>query len=113
MLYGIPGARIAYLKTAVPVTAEDLRDAGGKVEDRFRFALPCLHKGYNNFEHDHCGLIGRFLGSAARAKPRQTLSGSINELPECAIRDRCQWFRNEGAAACGVCPTVSRPKNDQ
>ena len=116
LLYGIVvGSGLAYLKTAVPVTAEDLKDVGERVEDRFRFSLPCLHKGCHNFEHNHCALIGRLLDkqSAAPAILPQTLSGSVNDLPECAIRDHCQWFGTEGSAACGVCPTVSRPKHSR
>jgi hypothetical protein len=103
ILYGIVAGRtIGYLDHAVAVTAEDLESAGDRIEDRFRFARPCLRH-CKNFENG-CGLIGRL--QAARGAPDAAEKAAERE---CAIRPQCQWFLTAGGDACRICPEIRRP----
>jgi len=108
----IIGDETAYIRPAIPVTENDLAQAGGELEQRFRFSLPCLHDRCKNFAEGSCSLIKSFIAEATNdTSPLhgKTQSG-IRHLPKCAIRAKCQWIRTASAAACQVCP-VTRPPN--
>ena len=108
----IVGGRTAFLQPAVAVTDDDLSQAGERVEERFRFALPCLRSGCHNFGDGRCDLVRRFMTdrSAEAAPSAEHLSGAVDDAPDCPIRSRCEWFTTVGIQACGVCPSVHRPQ---
>jgi hypothetical protein len=100
----VVGTGLAYPSREVRVTSEFLEAAGDRPTARFRFSLPCERDACRNFQDGGCGLIARFVDEA-EAVP--TASGQVDaSLPRCAIRARCQWFRDAGRQACAVCPSV-------
>lgn len=105
LLVGIVvGTGLAYPSRELRVTSEFLRAAGERPEAQFRFSLPCEREACRNFRDGRCGLIGSFL-EEAEAAPIESWPTEA-PLPRCAIRARCQWFRDAGRRACGVCPFV-------
>ena len=90
--------RVGYLEVAQPVSGQLLKLAEPvSPSEVFRFAASCLHGGCVHFQDDACTLVRRMV---------QLLPEVTSELPSCAIRDSCRWWRQEGAAACWRCPQV-------
>jgi len=93
---------LGYVSPPLPVTEEfiELVTAGrGAAEERFRFTEPCIERGCQQWTGNGCGLIDELIVALPAA------SGA--DLPLCGIRDRCRWFHQHGASACGVCPYVA------
>jgi hypothetical protein len=93
------GFRVAYLREAVATTPELLAAAtpAGPTEV-FRAAAPCMERGCKHFDGARCQLASRVASM---------LDPVVSELPRCAIRPACRWFRQEGRAACLRCPQVA------
>lgn len=64
----------------------------------YRVAVPCAEQGCAHFEGGACQIAIRLTEQFA---PR------LAELPRCAIRPACRWWRQEGAEACTRCPEVA------
>ena len=105
---------IGYLRDRLEATPDfvDAIRAAGTADTQFRFAGPCARSGCGHWRDDdtaadagadagHCGLIGRL---------RDVVPGELlaDTLPRCTIRASCRWFAQDGAAACRVCPLVTR-----
>lgn len=65
--------------------------------DVFRFASRCRG----------CACV-HFSGSACRLAARgvAVLAEVTTDVPKCAIRPQCRWFRQEGIAICKRCPQI-------
>jgi hypothetical protein len=63
----------------------------------FRFAAPCMCAGCVHFADDKCLLAKKIV---------KLLPAVTEQLPRCAIRLQCRWWRQEGRAACLRCPQV-------
>jgi hypothetical protein len=98
----VVGPGLAYLPRPVSLPAAALREAGGRATALFRFTLPCSQGACANYGSGSCQLIGRFLEPGIGSEQLVT----EDPLPHCAIRARCQWFRDAGRDACSVCPSV-------
>lgn len=96
---GTPGERrVGYLAERVPVTDELLALAGPvKPTEVFRFAAPCAGSACGHFDGTDCRLATKLV----QLTPVVTLA-----LPACALRPDCRWWRQEGKAACMVCPSI-------
>jgi hypothetical protein len=91
--------RVGYLTEALPASAELLAAAApAKPTEVFRAAAPCLERCCRHWDGTNCQLAARIT---ARLDP------AVSELPRCAIRPRCRWFRQEGPQACVRCPLVA------
>lgn len=105
-LFGIVNAegKIDYLPEAVEIdkTFVDEAKKGRTPEARFRFAGNCAKSGCHQWDKEghNCSLVGRIVNALDR--PVQAA------LQDCAIRDRCRWFAQEGASACANCNEVMR-----
>jgi hypothetical protein len=101
--FGIVGGtatdpRVGYLETTQPVSEQLLKLAEPvTAPEVFRFAASCLHGACLHFQDNTCTLVQRVV----KLLPEVTL-----ELPDCAIRESCRWWRQEGAVACRRCPQV-------
>src|SRR5574338_384666 len=92
--------RAAYLDQTRPITAELLALAGPTdPAEVFRAAAPCAGGVCMHFDSrdQACGLARKTV---------RLVPVVVNRLPRCAIRADCQWWRQEGAAACRRCPQV-------
>ena len=74
-------------------------DLDHPAESRFRFAGACVTTGCQQWRNEQCQ-VGR---AAAIVAERLEIT---EELPRCAIRSRCRWWRQEGRAACAACAWV-------
>ena len=91
---------ITLLEHPVKVTEGTILAFGGshvRPTDVFRFAAPCEQCGCNNWSGSSCRVAERLV---------QILPASSSELPRCKLRPVCQWFAQEGGAACVRCPQV-------
>ena len=91
---------VRYLKHPVKVTDGTLAaftNAAIKATEVFRFTAPCQKIDCRNWN-----------GSACRVGQQVTkiLPVVSSQLPECRLRPVCQWFDQEGEAACLRCPQV-------
>jgi hypothetical protein len=90
--------RVAYLDQRVPVTDELLSMAAPvRPTEVFRLAAPCVESACKHFDGHDCRLGAKLV----QLTPRVTES-----LPACKLRPDCRWWRQEGKAACMVCPSV-------
>lgn len=91
--------RVAYLNQTRPVT-EDLLALAGPVAptEVFRFAAPCAGGACQHFDGTDCRLATRIV---------EGLPSAVDQLPDCAIRDSCRWWLQEGAEACFRCPLIA------
>lgn len=102
-VFGIVGGtaqepRVGYLTEPVPVTREVLALAQpARSSEVFRIAAPCAGHGCQHFDGSHCRLVQRIV---------QAMPVVVEELPPCALRPTCLWFRQEGKAACLRCPQI-------
>jgi hypothetical protein len=96
---GEPGSpRVMPTEDPIEVT-EDLLALAGPVSpsEVFRFASRCRGKACVHFSGDACQLAARGVA---------ILPEVVTELPKCAIRPQCRWFRQEGLAMCKRCPQI-------
>lgn len=90
---------VAYLEQTLPVTEELLALAGPVAPTEvFRFAAPCAGGACQHFDGTDCSLASRIV---------ERLPSAVDSLPECAIRDSCRWWRQEGTEACFRCPLIA------
>ena len=100
-LFGIVNkdGEVDYLRFPLQVTREFLLEArrGRPPEERFRFTSPCAKGKCAQWNGDKC----RVAEIIAR------LDTSRQNIPACTIRKSCQWFYQEGIAACNNCSIVA------
>jgi hypothetical protein len=103
-VFGVVGGtleapKVSYLKKAQSPTEYVERLAGKEVtpEEVFRFASACEEKACQHFDGQDCRLA---IGLVER------LPAVATDLPRCAIRRDCRWWRQEGIAACMRCSQV-------
>jgi hypothetical protein len=90
--------QVAWIESPVPVTRELLAlTAPVEPTQVLRIAAPCQEKACCHFDGTDCRLATRLV---------QLLPAVVDTLPPCRIRPDCRWFRQEGSAACRVCPQV-------
>jgi hypothetical protein len=96
---GKPGSpRVTPTDLPLEVTAELLALAGPvSASEVFRFASHCRGAACVHFFGNACQLAVR----GAALLPEVTA-----DVPKCAIRPRCRWFRQEGIAICKRCPQI-------
>ena len=109
VLLGVVGAdgRVGYVRPELVVDQEfiDRAEAAGALEERFRFAEPCVEHHCGHWSGGCCQLVGQVERAV---EPREQTRVTLATLPRCAIRSRCRWFEQRGAEACRVCPLVLR-----
>lgn len=115
VLLGIVAGKgqLAYLHPNVPVThglLVTLNDSGVPVENRMRFAGPCM---------EHCCVqwtekagVGR-CGLIDYAVDTLHITSGPEALPQCGIRQSCRWFAQYNRLACAACPEVIRRPADE
>lgn len=92
--------RAAYLDRALALTPElATQVAPVPPEEVYRAAAPCAQGRCSHF--DAGGGRCRLAHNIVRLVP-----AVVRQLPRCAIRADCRWWRQEGAAACRRCPQV-------
>lgn len=93
--------RLAHLSPTIPVDEAFVAAASrhGAPEARMRFTAPCLEAGCAQWTGSSCGVIEQVLATGAH-------EDQPTRLPRCEIRSGCRWYRQEGGAACRVCPLV-------
>lgn len=90
--------QVKYLSEPQPASAEILALAGPVEPDEvFRITAPCAKQQCRHFDGLRCGLVQRAV---------QILPIVSEALPACRIRSSCQWWHQEGRAACLRCPQV-------
>jgi len=106
VLLGIVSAKgeVAYLTPNIPVTQEmvdTFAKNGVPLENRLRFAGPCMEHHCVQWTGTRCGLIDRVVAHFGEGD-------GTGPLPKCGIRSTCRWFAQHGRAACSSCPEVVR-----
>jgi hypothetical protein len=102
-IFGVIGGsaddpHVSYLSEPLPVTQELLAlSQPVKPGEVWRIAARCAGAACMHFDGSDCQLARR---TVALLPP---VSG---DLPACRIRPRCQWWRQEGKAACSRCPAI-------
>lgn len=93
---------IGYIKDRMAATSEFLESARahGRPEQRFRFSSPCQECACQQWADGACSVPEKL----AELVPSDTSEG----LPRCSIRRHCRWYHQSGAAACRICPLVTR-----
>ena len=90
-----PGGAVIYtpgLPTLTENQAIEFGKNGGS--SSFRFTEPCQQSNCLNWANERCEV----------ATAAVTRYGDLNhDLPPCGIRAQCQWFAQEGRAACHGC----------
>ena len=90
--------QVTYLPVLQPATPEILAFCSPSEPDEvFRIAAPCARQKCRHFNSEQCGLIQNAV---------QIVPIVMETLPPCRIRSRCQWWHQEGKAACLRCPQV-------
>jgi hypothetical protein len=90
--------KVSYLKEAQS-SVELISKVAGRVtpEEVLRIAAPCEEKGCQHFDGQDCRLAMRIVDD---------LPIVTENLPPCAIRRNCRWWKQEGLSACLRCPQV-------
>lgn len=90
--------RMAHFPGTLPVSPQ-LLDLSAPVTptEVFRFAAPCMGDRCQHFGNSKCGLVTQIV---------QLLPAVAQDLPRCAIRPDCRWWRQEGREACLRCDQV-------
>jgi hypothetical protein len=88
------------------LTDEVAESLGGVSDGQvLRIAAPCQEHSCLHFRDSNCTLITKIV----RAAPDVPADGP---LPQCYLRSRCRWFRQEKAAACRRCDVISTENPD-
>ena len=91
-------AQVAFLDAPAPLSNELLALAEPlQPTEVFRFTAPCASAACAHFGEGRCSLASKIVS---------LLPETTSELPPCAIRPRCRWWRQEGPSACLRCPQV-------
>jgi hypothetical protein len=93
---------VAILPQTLPVDAGFIERVGEddiSAEQKFRFTNKCIEGGCSQWTGKSCGVIERVLEYMEQLPVK-------DNLPACAIRKNCRWFRQSGAEACKVCVFV-------
>jgi len=95
--------RIAYLPPGLLVDEEFVRIArqGRNPESRFRFGGRCVEGACAQWNGARCTVLDQ-----VRAEEPALLERAGAAPARCAIRDHCRWHRQDGDAACALCPLV-------
>ena len=102
-VFGVMGGtveerRVGYLPQRVPLTDEVAALAGPvRPTEVFRIAAPCAQGGCLHYDGHDCRLATKLV---------QLTPPVTRALPACAVRPDCRWWKQEGKAACMVCPSV-------
>ncbi len=108
-LFGIINSdgQVHYLSESIKIDDDFVDEAnkGRKPEERFRFAGKCIEKGCKQWvsETKECGLTQKLVRTFNK-------SISLENLPNCPIRQKCRWFAQEQELACANCSEVFRNK---
>jgi hypothetical protein len=99
VVLGTPAApRVAYLDRPVPVDEERVvSTAPADPGEVLRISAPCAAGRCTHFRDDRCQLVRNVI---------ELLPAVTTDLPICAIRSHCVWFKQEGRGACMRCPQV-------
>jgi hypothetical protein len=98
------GPRVIYLAEPVLLTEEIAASLDGVSDGEvLRIAAPCQEGACPHFRDSDCSLITKIV----RAGPDASDAADAHSLPQCYLRPRCRWFRQEKAAACRRCPTIA------
>lgn len=107
ILLGVVGTDglVGYVSPRTTVNAHFVQrvQGGGALEQRFRFAQPCIESQCRQWSEARCGIIDRVL--SARDETGE-VPACRSPLPQCSIRRSCRWFAQHGPGACEVCPFV-------
>jgi len=106
VLLGVVAAKgeIAFISPNIPVTQEmvdTFAKNGVPLENRLRFAGPCMGDRCVQWAGARCGLIDRVVEHFSERD-------GTGPLPKCGIRSTCRWFAQHGPVACSSCPEVVR-----
>jgi hypothetical protein len=108
-IFGIIGGTVdipelVYLDEVKSIPPELLTlDSPVKPSEIFRIAANCIEGGCKHFDGAECRLVERIV---------DRLSAVVETIPDCAIRDRCRWWNQEGKAACLRCSQIVRENYD-
>lgn len=98
VITGVEEPRVNYLKKPVPFTDELMANCGTLIPSEvFRITAKCRANNCLHFDGTNCGVAKRIV---------EEMSPVVEELPPCPIRRDCQWWQQEGKAACMRCPQV-------
>jgi hypothetical protein len=99
IVIGTPEApNLVYLDRVKPIPPELLAlDSPVKPSEIFRIAATCVERGCKHFDGAECRLVERIVAR---------LPAVVETIPDCAIRDRCRWWNQEGKAACLRCSQI-------
>ncbi|MGE0813035.1 MAG: hypothetical protein AB7O28_14235 [Vicinamibacterales bacterium] len=90
--------RVEYLDRPVGASGRVLALVGSAPPAAvFRATAPCAESRCGHFDGRRCR-----LGARVRAH----LASAADDLPTCAIRASCRWFREQGAEVCRRCAFV-------
>jgi hypothetical protein len=90
--------RILYLDSPQPVTPQLLAATAPLLPTQvLRLSAPCQKEACGHFTGSECSLVDRLV---------QILPATTKDLPHCAIRPACRWFRERAAQACIRCATI-------
>ena len=91
---------VVHLDRVKPIPQELLTlEAPVKPSEIFRIAATCIENGCKHFDGNNCRLTERII---------EGLPAVAEQIPACAIRAKCRWWHQEGAAACLRCQQVVR-----
>jgi hypothetical protein len=89
---------LVYLDRVKPIPPELLTlNSPVKPSEIFRIAATCVERGCKHFDGAKCRLVERIV---------DRLPVVLETIPDCAIRDRCRWWNQEGTAACLRCSQI-------
>ena len=68
-------------------------------EQRFRFTNKCIEAGCNQWTEKGCGVVERIVQHLEDLP-------TLENLPDCGIRNKCRWYRQRGSDSCKACPFI-------
>jgi hypothetical protein len=77
----------------------DLSNQVASAERQFRFTNKCVESGCKQWTGQRCGVADNLIHASQSMKLEHTLQ-------ECGIRLQCRWYKQNGEAACKICPLV-------
>ena len=93
---------VRYLADPVPLTGREVALLGAVPPGAvFRLGARCAESGCRHFTGSQCSL-GERLVQLGPTPPPET----VDEVPPCALRPGCRWFRERGVEVCRRCRWV-------